>query len=107
MIHLRRLVTPAALVAALAAAPALRAERETFTFDTNHTDIGFKVRHFVSKVPGHFRQFTGTIELDRVKPTDSVVDLKIAAASIDTGNANRDKDLNSPNFFETAKFPDI
>lgn len=107
MTRARRLASSAALAAALAAAPALNADRETFTLDTHHTEIGFKVRHFVSKVPGRFKQFSGTIELDRASPASSVVDLRIDAGSIDTGNANRDKDLNSPNFFDTAKYPEI
>lgn len=105
---LRRLAPLSALSLALAlVASGARAEKEVFTFDKAHTEIGFKVRHFVSKVPGRFKDFTGTIELDRAKPTDSVVELKIAAGSIDTGNANRDKHLNSPDFFDTAKFADI
>lgn len=104
---LRRFAPLAALSLTLVLASTARAEKEVFTFDKNHTEIGFKVRHFVSKVPGRFRDFTGTIELDRAKPADSVVDLKIAAGSIDTGNAKRDADLNSPNFFDTARFPDI
>ena len=33
--------------------------------------------------------------------------LKIEAASIDTGNPAREKHLNSPDFFDTAKFPEI
>jgi polyisoprenoid-binding protein YceI len=107
MIHSRRLATSAALLAALAAAPALMADREVFSLDPAHTEIGFKIRHFVSKVPGRFRQFSGTIELDRAKPSSSVVDLKIAAGSLDTGNAKRDAHLNSPDFFDTAKFPEI
>src|SRR4029077_6557505 len=81
--------------------------KETFVFDKNHTELGFKVRHFVSKVGGRFAKFEGTIVLDRAKPEDTSVDLKIDAASIDTGNPNRDKHLNSPDFFDTAKFPEI
>ena len=89
------------------AAPALRAERESFSFDPAHTQVGFKVRHFDSKVGGTFKKFSGTIEIDREKPTASSVDFKIEAATIDTGNENRDKHLNSADFFDTAKFPEI
>jgi polyisoprenoid-binding protein YceI len=95
-----------ALALAFSAASA-RAEKETFLIDKNHTQIGFKVRHFVSKVGGHFGRFEGTIVLDRTKPEESSVELKIESASIDTGVPNRDKHLNSPDFFDTAKYPEI
>jgi polyisoprenoid-binding protein YceI len=102
----RRTLAPLALAFVFSAASA-RAEKETFVLDKYHTQIGFKVRHFVSKVGGHFGRFEGTITLDRLKPEESSVELRIEAASIDTGNPNRDKHLNSPDFFDTAKFPEI
>jgi polyisoprenoid-binding protein YceI len=106
MIRLHRLA-PAVALAVLALAPPARAEKETFVFDRPHTDFSFKVRHFVSKVGGRFTKFDGTIEIDRANPAASTVVLKIEAASIDTGNPTRDKHLNSPDFFDTAKFPEI
>lgn len=106
MIRLRRLA-PLVALAFLVLAPAARAEKETFIFDKAHSEFGFKVRHFVSKVGGRFTRFDGTIELDPVNPLASSVELKIEAASIDTGNPTRDKHLNSPDFFDTAKFPEI
>jgi polyisoprenoid-binding protein YceI len=106
MIRLRRLA-PLVALAFLALAPAARAEKETFTFDKVHSEFSFKVRHFVSKVGGRFTKFDGTIEIDRANPAASSVNLKIEAASIDTGNPAREKHLNSPDFFDTAKFPEI
>jgi polyisoprenoid-binding protein YceI len=102
----RRALAPLALALVFTAASA-RAEKESFAIDKNHTEIGFKVRHFVSKVGGHFSKFEGTIVLDRAKPEESSVDLKIDATSIDTGNPQREKHLNSPDFFDTAKYPEI
>ena len=101
-----RTLAPLALALVVAAATA-RAEKETFVLDKNHTAIGFKVRHFVSKVGGRFDKFEGTIVLDRTKPEESSVDVKIDATSIDTRNPNRDKHLNSVDFFDTANFPEI
>ena len=102
----RTSLTLAAAVGLALAAP-VRAEKETFVFDKNHTQIGFKVRHFVTKVPGRFGKFEGTISIDRAKPAESTVELKIEAASIDTGVPNRDKHLNSADFLDTATYPDI
>jgi polyisoprenoid-binding protein YceI len=83
------------------------ADTETFTFDKAHTLVGFRIRHFVSKVEGRFKDFDGTIWIDRANPSASKVELTIQAASIDTSVEARDKDLRSDNFFDAAKFPTI
>jgi polyisoprenoid-binding protein YceI len=106
-VALRRRALLSLPLAALLLATAARAEREAFKFDGAHTNVGFRIRHFVSKVNGSFRKFDGTIEIDRAKPATSTVELKIDAASIDTGNAKRDDHLRSADFFDAAKFPEI
>ena len=93
--------------AALFAASAALAAPETFQFDKSHTLVGFRIRHFVSKVEGRFKDFDGVIVLDRQNPASSRVELTIQAASIDTASENRDKDLRSANFFDVEKFPTI
>ena len=93
-------------VLAAAALPVF-ADVETFTFDKGHTLVGFRIRHFVSKVEGRFNKFDGTIWIDRQNPSASKVDLTIQADSVDTNNENRDKDLKSENFFDVAKYPTI
>jgi polyisoprenoid-binding protein YceI len=95
--------TLGAVVLATAAASAA----DTYTFDKVHSDVGFQIRHLVSKVRGRFTDYDGTIVVDRAKPEASSVELRIKAASIDTGNENRDKDLRSANFFEVDKYPEI
>jgi len=94
-------------LAALAFAAAAFAATETFQFDKAHSLVGFRIRHFVSKVEGRFKDYEGAIQIDRQNPANSRVDLTIQAASIDTGNENRDKDLRSANFFDVDKFPTI
>src|SRR5207249_6907701 len=103
---MRRTLRLAVILVALVAPPLL-AEVETFTFDKGHTLVGFRIRHFVSKVEGRFRDFDGTIGIDRQNPSNSKVELTIQAASIDTANEGRDKDLRSENFFDVAKYPTI
>jgi polyisoprenoid-binding protein YceI len=93
------------LAAALAAAPLFATD--TYTVDKNHSDVSFQVRHFVSKVRGGFTDFEGTIQVDSAKPDASSVVFTIKTASISTNNEGRDKHLNSPDFFDTAKYPEI
>ena len=80
---------------------------QTFGIDPVHSSVGFKVRHLVSKVSGSFKEFSGTIAGDPKAPEGASIALTIKAASIDTLNADRDKHLNSPDFFDAAKFPEI
>ena len=80
---------------------------DTYSFDKAHSDVGFQIRHLVSKVRGRFTDYEGTIVVDKAKPEVSTVELRIKATSIDTGNENRDKDLRSANFFEVEKYPEI
>jgi polyisoprenoid-binding protein YceI len=80
---------------------------ETFKIDPAHSRIGFKVHQAIATVAGRFKQFSGTIELDREHPEKSFVAATIQVKSIDTGIAKRDAHLCSPEFFNAAKFPEI
>ena len=75
---------------------------DTFTVDKAHSDASFQIRHFTSKVRGGFTDFEGTIQADPAKPEMSSVVFTIKSASINTHNADRDKHLQSPDFFVTA-----
>jgi polyisoprenoid-binding protein YceI len=101
----RRIQPLALLLIAATTTPLLAVD--TYTVDKNHSDVTFQVRHFVSKVRGVFTDFDGTIEVDAAKPEASSVVFTIKSASISTKNGDRDKHLNSPDFFDTAKFPEI
>ena len=77
----------------------------TFTIDPTHSRIGFSARHaMVTKVRGSFNEYTGSGTLAGGVATLSV---DISANSIDTRNADRDGHLQSPDFFDAAKFPKI
>src|SRR5688500_17599696 len=90
----------AALVAfplfAQTAAPAV----DTWAVDKNHSRATFKVLHNLANVTRQFRNFEGTIDVDRANPAASSAAFTIDAASIDTGNENRDKHLRSADFFD-------
>lgn len=85
---------------------ALPAAAESYTLDRNHTEIGFSIRHLVTRVEGRFDEFDGTIQFDPAAPEKSSVAITVKAASIDTHNDSRDSDLRSANFFDVEKFPE-
>ncbi|GAA3701543.1 YceI family protein [Terrabacter ginsenosidimutans] len=79
-----------------------------YTLDPSHTRIGFSARHaMVTKVRGHFDQFEGTAHVDTVTPANSSVTVTIEAASVTTGNEQRDGHLKTPDFFDIANHPQI
>jgi polyisoprenoid-binding protein YceI len=84
------------------------AHAEEWTIDAAHSRVGFTVPHLVvSQVDGTFHEVKGKIDIDDKDLTKSTVDLTITASSIDTGNADRDKHLKGPDFFDVTKFPTI
>jgi polyisoprenoid-binding protein YceI len=83
--------------------PGLRAE--TYTFDPAHSTIAFSVHQFLGATKGKFKQFSGTIDLDREHPEQSAVEAKIQVSDIDTGIQKRDNHLRSEEFFNVAKYP--
>jgi len=79
----------------------------TWTIDPAHTEVGFEVRHMMfAKVRGRFTDLEGTL---RIAPAgeESSASVVIQAASIDTGQADRDKHLRSADFFDVEKFPEL
>jgi polyisoprenoid-binding protein YceI len=100
--------TIAASTSLLLVLPALAtAAVEKFNVDPGHSEVGFAVRHFVSKTPGRFNQFEGTVHVDPADPSTIKIDGKVMAASIDTNNEKRDGHLKSADFFDVEKFPEI
>jgi polyisoprenoid-binding protein YceI len=87
-------------------APALFAG-ETFVVDKNHSEANFKVRHMMSKVSGKFADVSGTVDVDRAKPSASSVQFVIKTESVNTGAPDRDKHLRSADFFDVEKCPEI
>lgn len=102
---MRSRIAPLLAVALLALALAAPAAAEVWTIDKPHSNVGFSVRHFVSNVPGNFRDFHGQIVYDAENPAASSVEVTVQAASIDTANDQRDNHLRSPDFFEVEKHP--
>ncbi len=91
-----------------AATSALADVTGDYTVDVAHTRIGLRARHaMVTTVRGAFTEFSGTAHLDVAEPAASSVALRIATASIDTGTADRDAHLRSPDFLDVERYPEM
>jgi polyisoprenoid-binding protein YceI len=96
------------LFAALLATASMALAADTYNIDPAHSSANFTVKHMgISTVHGRFSDVSGTIVFDAVAPEKSSVVATIKAASVNTDNSMRDKHLNSADFFDTAKFPEI
>ena len=91
-------------VAAVAKAAVLPAAE--YDIDPAHTKVGFSVKHMmVSNTHGEFKTFTGKANVDQNDLSKMNVTVDIDTTSIDTADKKRDAHLNSPDFFDTKKFP--
>jgi polyisoprenoid-binding protein YceI len=98
---LRPLSAAVALVAALAA-PALAAD---YSIDAAHTQATFTVTHLaISRVSGKVPVTAGSVSVG-ANGLPSAINVTFSAKDIDTQSADRDKDLRSPDWFDTDKFP--
>lgn len=85
-------------------APALT----TWKIDPVHSGVEFAVRHMmIATVKGRFRDVDGVIAFDEEDLTSGEVEVRIAAASIDTGEEARDDHLRSGDFFDVERFPEL
>jgi polyisoprenoid-binding protein YceI len=91
-----------------AATAALADVSGDYSIDVAHTRIGIRARHaMVTTVRGAFTDFAGEAHLDVLKPEASSVSIRIRTASIDTGQADRDAHLRSPDFLDVERFPEM
>jgi polyisoprenoid-binding protein YceI len=90
-----------ALVALSAAARA-----SDYKADPVHSFVVFDVHHLqAGYVYGTFGGATGSVTYNPNDLSQTSFDLSVETDSIDTRNANRDKDLKGPDFFDVRQFP--
>lgn len=79
----------------------------TWVLDPAHSEVTFSLRHMmISKVRGEFGLKSATIEAP-ANPLEAKVTASVDAASISTGDQNRDNHLRSADFFDVETYPTI
>lgn len=77
-------------------------------FEPGHTAAEFCARHMmVTCVRGHFKNVHGELNFDSENPRDARVKVSIDAASIWSGEPDRDAHLRSADFLDAEHFPQI
>jgi polyisoprenoid-binding protein YceI len=81
---------------------------ETYQADPVHSSLVFRVKHAnTAYFWGRFNDLAGTFTLDQADPGAISLKFQVKTASVDTANADRDRHLKGPDFFNSAQFPTI
>lgn len=79
----------------------------SYKVDPSHSRVGFSIRHMMSRVEGEFKEFSGTILFDPKTMAFQPTHVEIKAASIDTGNSQRDDHLRAADFLDVERMPTL
>ena len=79
----------------------------TYGIDTNHSQLGFSVRHLgISVIRGMFDRYSGALYVgDDLAST--VVAIEAEMASINSGNRDRDEHMYGADWFDIANHPQM
>jgi polyisoprenoid-binding protein YceI len=76
--------------------------------DTSHSSVSATAKHMMlTTVRGGFSGTSGVIDFDPAKPEAGSIELRIPAASVNTGDEKRDGHLRSADFLDAATHPEI
>ncbi|HEY1101683.1 MAG TPA: YceI family protein [Myxococcota bacterium] len=96
---------PAAEAPAAAVAPVALPEGTRYTFSNDGSTVAFTGSKVTGKHDGVFNTFSGTVVVPEGKPELAAVTVDITLASAKTDAEKLDGHLQSPDFFDVAKYP--
>ena len=76
----------------------------TYALDTAHSEIGFTVRHLMTKVRGTFQEYAGEIVV-KDSLEESTANVTVELGSVHTRSEQRDGHLRSGDFFDAENSP--
>ncbi|HXA00813.1 MAG TPA: YceI family protein [Cytophagaceae bacterium] len=79
-----------------------------WTIDPAHSEVGFRIQHLmISNVKGRFKKIAGEVESTTDDFKSSKISFTADIASLDTGSEQRDKHLNTAEFFNAEKYSEL
>lgn len=80
----------------------------TYTVDAGHSRVGFSIKHLgINNFHGAFDKYESSIETKGADLSNSTIQFKADAASVNTASSMRDEHLRSADYFNVEKFPTI
>lgn len=70
------------------------------------SELGFQVQANGASISGDFAEFSASVRFDPEQPEAGRIEATVALASVETGNAMRDKTLAGAAFFAVAEYPE-
>lgn len=96
------------LLAAALLMTALSFAQTKWTVDPMHSSINFEIRHLgIALVNGHFDKYSGSISNSKEDLSDAQINFTVATASVNTKVEGRDKHLQSDDFLNAEKYPEM
>ncbi len=106
MLTINRSLVVFAIVSAVLAASISAHAADSYTVDSVHSSISFKIMHAeISFIHGRFNDYTGKFVIDKSDPSKSSFTMSIKTESVDTGNKARDTHLQQADYFDCKQFP--
>jgi polyisoprenoid-binding protein YceI len=79
-----------------------------WAIDPAHSEVAFKVKHLmITNVKGSFKDFSASVYTEGNNFITSDIDFSLTTSSVDTGMADRDAHLKSPDFFDSENHRNI
>lgn len=83
-------------------------QNTVWNIDPAHSTLGFSIDHLVvSETTGKFNDYSAMVKSDEKDFSDATIELVIETQSIDTNDKERDKHLQSADFFDVEQYPQI
>ncbi len=87
---------------------ASNSEPKVYTVTKSYSTLSFTAtKWMVFKEEGLFQDFGGTLTYSAQYPSKCKIDVTVQAASLDTRNWVRDRELRSDDFFDVEKYPTL
>ena len=79
-----------------------------WNLDGAHSELRFRIKHMmIAHVSGQLKSFSSVVHVENDDFGTAKIEFIIDAASIDTGNEQRDQHLRSADFFDVENHPKI
>lgn len=98
----------ATIIAALLISSAATTFAQTWNVDKAHSRVGFNFTHLqIAELGGTFNSIDGKLTAAKPDFSDAAVEFSADINSINTDNEQRDKHLQTADFFDAEKFPKL